>query len=127
MNILLKTLRVLAVGFGPFKYKLAAAALDERGKVIAYGTNIRKTHPLQAHHAKSTNQPDKVFLHAEIAALVKCRSQPHSLFVIRVRGNGSLGMAKPCPICMSAILEAGVRTIIYSNSIGGIVEEQVCI
>lgn len=108
-----------------FNYKHAAAVLDERDNIISTGINIRKTHTLQARHAKKVKQDDKVYLHAEISALVKCRSKPYSVVVVRVRNDSSLAMAKPCPVCTSAMIEAGIRRIIYSNSNGELVEELI--
>lgn len=108
-----------------FKYKLAAVVLDERDNPIADGRNARKTHPLQAKHAKKVKQEDKNYLHAEISALVKCRCKPYSILVIRVRNDSSLGMARPCDICLSAIVEAGISKIVYSDTNGNLIEETV--
>lgn len=34
---------------------------------------------------------------------------------IRMRKNGELGMAKPCPRCEAMLREAGVKSVTYSN------------
>ena len=55
--------------------------------------------------ANKHNEPEKVFLHAEVDAIVKCRdlSSAHRILVTRVARNGSYALARPCKICMSAI------------------------
>ena len=109
----------------PFNYKHAAAVLDDRGNVISTGFNIKKTHPKQAKYAKLAKQEGKQFLHAEIAALVKLRSRGTSIVVCRFSSRGLLKSSRPCEVCMLAIKEAGIRTIIYSNEKGELVEEDV--
>ncbi|MEM4258089.1 MAG: deaminase [Candidatus Thermoplasmatota archaeon] len=98
--------------------KMGCVITDRRGRIVAEATNMHKTHPLQHRHAVKVQQPNKVYLHAEIAALVKCREQGHTLYVGRWRGDGIIGLAKPCPICFSAIHEAGIREVVYTESGG---------
>lgn len=96
------------------KQSLSAVIYDKRGKVLSVGFNSYiKTHPLQASHAKKAGQPEKQFLHAEIHAIVRCRdlSKAHRIFVSRWGNDGQPRLAKPCPICMSAIRAAGIEII----------------
>lgn len=93
---------------------LTAVIYDKRGKVISVGQNSYvKTHPLQALHAVKAGMPDKQFLHAEIHAIVKCKdlSRAHKIFVSRWDKKGRPALAKPCPVCMSAIESAGIEII----------------
>lgn len=39
-------------------------------------------------------------------------------FVVRVRRDGTIGMAHPCDLCMQRLKEAGVRKVIYTNQEG---------
>lgn len=96
-----------------FRARLCAVITDKSGKVISKGINQRKTHPLQIKHAGRIN-PEACFLHAEIAALVKCRGVPHTMFVARVLKDGTPALAKPCPICQAAIEEAGIKEVVYT-------------
>jgi len=106
-------------------HTLIAIAVDSNGIIIAKGINsYSKTHPLQAGYAKKMGREDAIYLHAEIAALVKCRRDPYIMFVFRFNKKGKLSMAKPCPICNLAMKEAGIKKIVYTTN-GGIMEEDV--
>lgn len=80
--------------------------------------NKLKTHPRQAHYAKQNGRNEKIYLHAEISALIKCREEPHTIYVGRIMKTGMAGMCKPCPICEQAIREAGAKYIVYTNELG---------
>ena len=96
------------------RHVLSAIIYDKRGRVISVGQNSYvKTHPLQAKHATQVGMPDKQFLHAEIHAIVRCRdlSKAHRIFVSRWDSKGNPALAKPCPVCISAIEAAGIEVI----------------
>jgi tRNA(Arg) A34 adenosine deaminase TadA len=91
---------------------------DRKGRVLAIKQNsYLKTHPYQAHHANKVNLPEKIFLHAEIHAIVSCKdvSKAYSIEVLRVNKQGKPMMAKPCPICMSAISATNIKLINWSK------------
>lgn len=100
---------------------ITATIYNKRGHIISVGKNsYEKTHPLQAYHAKKVGLPEKQFCHAEIAALLKCRSLnmlhlAHTIKVTRFTKCGEEAMAKPCPICQSAIEEFGIKNVIYTE------------
>jgi len=59
-----------------------------------------------------TNQP---YLHAELAALIKCGTkQPYRIEISRTKKDGTTGLAKPCPICERALAAWGVRQVSYT-------------
>ena len=96
------------------KHQVTAIIYDRRGRVMSVGQNsYTKTHTLQARHAHKAGLPEKQFLHAEVAAIVKCRdlSKAHKIFVARYDASGQPILAKPCPICMSAIKSSGIKHI----------------
>jgi deoxycytidylate deaminase len=98
------------------KQILTAIIRDKRGYVLSIGTNsYTKTHPLQAHYANKSQLPEKVYLHAEIDAIAKCRdlSKAYSIEVIRVNNEGKYLLSAPCPICRSAISSTGIKKVIY--------------
>ncbi len=98
------------------KHALTATVYDKRGRVLAVANNnYRKSHPVQAHFAKLTGNPHKVFLHAEIAALLKCGDKkPYRIHVERKHKDGTLALAQPCAVCMCAIKAFGVQQVSFS-------------
>ena len=96
------------------RQNLTAVIYDKKGKVLSVGKNSYiKTHPVQAQHAHRVGLPDKQFLHAEIHAIIKCRDidRAHKIFISRWNRQGKTQLAKPCPVCMSAIKAAGIKHI----------------
>jgi tRNA(Arg) A34 adenosine deaminase TadA len=52
-----------------------------------------------------------VYLHAEIAALVKARGKGYKIKIERYNKHGEPMLAAPCPICLAAIKEAGIQLV----------------
>ena len=93
---------------------ITAIIYDKRGKVLAIGKNSYvKTHPLQSKTAKRVGLPNKEFLHAEIAAIVKCQdlSRAKRILVIRINRAGKTLLAKPCAVCQAALKDAGIKIV----------------
>lgn len=96
------------------KQTITAVIYDKRGRVLSIGQNSYiKTHPLQAKHAGKVGLPEKQFLHAEIAAITRCSdlSKAYRILVTRYDKKGDPVLAKPCPVCMSAISATPIRQI----------------
>lgn len=96
------------------RQNVTAVIYDRKGRVLSIGQNSYvKTHPLQAKHAAKVGDPRAVFLHAEIAAIVRCKdlSKAHRMLITRIGRNGEELLAKPCPVCASAIFSAGIKHI----------------
>lgn len=96
------------------KQNITAVIYDRKGRVLSIGQNSYiKTHPLQAKHAQKAGLPEKNFLHAEVHAIVRCRdlTRAHKIVVTRWDKKGNTMLAKPCPVCMSAIHAAGIKHI----------------
>jgi tRNA(Arg) A34 adenosine deaminase TadA len=105
--------------------KQVGAILLNKSKVVVTATNIEtKSHPLQARFAERVGLHEKIFLHAEIAALVKCREVCDTIVVARLGGHNhdELRMAKPCPVCSLALKEAGIHKIHYTTDQGFLYE-----
>lgn len=93
---------------------ITALIYDKRGRIISVGKNSYvKTHPLQAKFAKEVGLGFKVFLHAEIDALVRLKdwSKAHRIVVTRIGKSGEELCAKPCPVCQRALAQAGITVI----------------
>lgn len=96
------------------KFDIKATIYDKRGRVLSVGENsYMKTHPWQGKLAKNVGRPEAIYLHAEIAALVKLKdwSKAHRIKVERYDSNGNPVMAKPCEICQSALRRTGIEII----------------
>ena len=89
------------------KQDLTAIITDKRGRILSIGKNSYiKTHPLQALIAEKLKQPHKIFLHAEIDAIIKCRQleKAYKIQIFRTNSKGEYLLAAPCSICKEAIL-----------------------
>ena len=99
---------------GSVRHTIKAIIYDKRGKILSIGfNNYTKTHPLQAHYASKAGEPYKQYLHAEIHAIILCRdlSKAYTIKVFRYGKLNTPLLAKPCPICLSAIEAAGIPNI----------------
>ncbi|MFZ9354406.1 MAG: cytidine deaminase [Candidatus Nanopelagicales bacterium] len=106
----------------PSKKKVGAILLN-KNKVVMTATNLEtKSHPLQASFAFRAGLPEKIYLHAEISALVKCKEECDTIVVARVNNQGKLRIGRPCPICALALKEAGVHNIHYTTDEGFLYE-----
>jgi len=97
------------------KHNVIATVRDKKGRIIGRATNnYKKTHPLQAHFAQLAAENDRIYLHAEIAALLKCGTKlPHSIYIERKNQDGP-ALAAPCRVCRLAIEHFGVKKISYT-------------
>lgn len=98
--------------------KPVGAVLMRKNKVIATATNQDcKSHPLQAKWAKRVGLDEKIYLHAEIASLIKAREDADKIVVVRIGGHSQneMRMAKPCPICEAYLRHAGIKHVYYSE------------
>lgn len=93
---------------------ITALIYDKRGRVLSVGKNSYiKTHPLQAKHAKAVGEEHKIYMHAEINALIKLRynDKAHKIVITRFGHYGQTLIAKPCKICERALRMAGITNI----------------
>jgi deoxycytidylate deaminase len=100
------------------KYRLCAIITDKKDNILSIGYNSYiKTHPRQAYYAEKTGNSHRIFLHAELDALVKIPYGlvPSSIFIARVSKNKKPLLAKPCEICLMAIQDAGIKNIYYTR------------
>jgi len=99
---------------GTKKQNITAICYDKRGRILSVGRNSYvKTHPLQARMAAKMGNERQIYLHAEVAALVKVRnwSLIAKMTVVRINAMGQPLNAKPCPICTEMIRLAGIKTV----------------
>ena len=100
-----------------------------QGNIIGIGCNTNKTHPKQdyynqfreLHNGSGCYYIPK--LHAEINCLNSIRHldinfSKVKLYVYRIRNDRPHGIARPCPSCMAAIRDLGIRNIYYTTNDG---------
>lgn len=120
----LNILRAIAEDIEPVRNAQLAAMIFYKGRIISIGYNQKKSHPMAAKFSKN---PDAIFLHAEVDAVIKALKKLSeaelkraTLIVARVKTdeNGKLvfGMAKPCPGCSKCIAAYGIRKVIYTEN-----------
>ena len=101
-------------------YHITATIRDKHGRLISTANNSYvKTHPLQAHLAKQVGLTDKIFLHAEVRAILRAGRRikdAYSIEVSRYDSQGRAGFAKPCSICMELIRQTPIQKIIYTKN-----------
>ena len=67
----------------PSKKKVGAVLLKKNRVIVCATNNETKTHPIQAHWAQKVGRPQKIFLHAELSALVKAKEEGDKIVVAR--------------------------------------------
>lgn len=88
------------------KHQLTAIIYDRRGRVLSIGKNsYTKTHTMMIFYGKKVGITNRPYLHAEMDAIIKCKNleKAYKMSVFRYGNDGRPLMAKPCPICWSAI------------------------
>ena len=115
MNNKLKLAIEIARGIQHDKYRMACVVTNKRDRVISVGINsYTKSHPKQLFYAHKSGNNDKIYLHAEISALIRCREKPWAIYIARVNRSGKPKLAKPCRGCEIAIRDANIKRIMYT-------------
>jgi deoxycytidylate deaminase len=95
------------------------AILVRGGNIISTGFNKGwKSHPIQA-----SMYPDRGWkaAHAEIDALRGLRPYDvlgSSIFVVRLRKDGTRALARPCFKCFEVLTQYGIKKVYYSTEKG---------
>ncbi len=126
MRKIVNHLFTLAQDVPPVSRARIVSAIVYRNKIISYGFNQLKTHPMAARFSK---HPEARFLHAEVAAIRNCINKHGSdilknstLIVARAKQTNDSdkfywGMAKPCVGCARAITTFKIPTVVYTTNI----------
>lgn len=95
------------------KYHILAKCYDKRGNLLSAAFNsYTKTHPIQSYFARKVGHPERQYLHAEIAAILKSKGK--SIYRISIERYNAAGFpvnAKPCQVCEEAIKAFGIKVI----------------
>jgi tRNA(Arg) A34 adenosine deaminase TadA len=114
----------LAQDMTPVANARIAACIVLKGRVVSFGFNTYKTHPLAKMYSKNGFT---VSLHAELMAIKNALKvltpldlERCSLYVVRVKytdktkTSETTGLAKPCTGCARAILAFNLKEVYYS-------------
>ena len=83
--------------------------LVKGNKPVGIGWNTNKSHPYCGQYTT----------HAEIKALVSCRSERvDEAYLYRETADGKMANSKPCISCAKALLASGIRRVYYTTSTG---------
>lgn len=118
------------------KARIAASISDYRkihigciavyqGQIIGIGCNCNKTHPAQNFYNQYRSKDAMLLpkLHAEINCINQIKHLDINfakvkLYIYRIRRDQPYGLARPCPSCMAAIRDMGIRNIYYTSNDG---------
>ena len=103
-----------------------------QGSIIGIGCNTNKTHPIQKYYNFYRTDNDAFQntdallpkLHAEINCINSIRHMNINfakvkLYIYRLRNDDRpYGISRPCPSCMAAIKDLGIREIHYTTNDG---------
>jgi deoxycytidylate deaminase len=99
------------------KHAITAIIYDKKGRPIAFGQNSYvRTHPLMAKMARLSGEPSRIYLHAEVAAIVRLKDskRAYRMFVSRFTADGRPACAKPCLSCQRLISLTGIKHVEYT-------------
>jgi deoxycytidylate deaminase len=98
------------------KHIVKATTMDKHGRIIATSLNsYEKSHPIMAKLGKEVGLPEKIKLHAEVAAIIKSKLRKiHSIKIERYDTKGNPKLAKPCKICERMIANYGIKFVSYT-------------
>lgn len=96
------------------RYEILAQVFSRNNRLLSQATNsYTKTHPLQSYFAhKSGDSPSKIYLHAEISALIRAAKSGKEIHTLRIVSKNSSKLPHPCRTCREAIAAFGVSKVI---------------
>ena len=111
---------------GHFKYRKdypgnqrMGAFVVYKNTVIAKGMNQEKTHPLQK---KFAVREEAEFIHAEVDAISKAikilnteQLAKATIYIARMKKDGTQGLAKPCQGCANLIKSLNIKRIVWTE------------
>lgn len=101
-----------------------------QGQVVGIGCNCNKTHPRQKFYNRFRVDSDEMLpkLHAEINCInqltnLNINFSKVKLYIYRIGNDREFRIARPCPSCMAAIKDLGIRDIYYTTDDGYVYEK----
>lgn len=92
--------------------RIYSIVVDRKGNIVGEAANnYCKSHPQQAYYAKKVGLDAKIFLHAEVSAMLRAKGKGYKIFIARVDSKGNTLPAAPCVICSLALKESGIKLV----------------
>lgn len=90
------------------RFKIGAVIV-RRGKPVSLACNVLKSHPKHRDYP-----PNVISIHAEHRAVLLAQTDiaGATMYIARQGGNN---ISMPCETCRAYLVEAGIRTIVYTN------------
>lgn len=118
---IMRTLERVAMANEPAARARVGAMLAIKHEIVSVGYNKIKSDPFQKSYAKNSMA---IYMHAEISAIKAGIKQygvdelkRATLYICRVKGlDLDWGMACPCEGCKRAIIEFGIKKVVYSGN-----------
>lgn len=123
-----------------FRHFKTGCVITYKGHIISMAHNVEKTTPAQKRYNRLRKFNNDDFdeaihkTHAEILAiqkigyttLVQTDWGRANIYIARIALGlpGGIGLAKPCPACMQAIKDLGIRNLFYTGDDCDIVYER---
>lgn len=98
------------------KHEVTAIIYDKRGNVLSIGKNsYTKSHVKMAKFSKQAGEPYKIWLHAEVSAIIKLKgsalNKAYKISIFRYNAEGRPALACPCKACAIAISHTPIKVI----------------
>lgn len=109
--------------FSDYRKEKVGCVFVYKNKTISVGYNTTKENPLQKYYNRYRGynvDSAKNMVHAEMMCILKIKdmdidfSKLH-IFVYRKHKNGINAISKPCPACMQALKDLGIKNIHYTG------------
>ena len=119
-----------AADISDFKRTHVGCVAIYQGNIIGIACNTNKTHPVQNYYNKYRIPSGEEScaglmpkLHAEINCINSIKNldinfSKVKLYIYRTRHDQEHGLARPCPSCMAAIKDIGIKNIYYTTNDG---------
>ena len=124
-NKIVQMLQKIAIASESVGNARIASALVCRNEIVSVGINKRKSHPLQAKYSRNEQA---IMVHGELDAIINALRdrrlvdiERSTMYVVRVKRDGSLALARPCSGCQRAIVAFGIRSVRYTCDNGDLV------
>lgn len=102
-------------GKSTFSRARVGAVIVRGGRLLSSGCN-------QIRYSKYAARNEYESIHAEEAAIIRLMRKPNGLqllagatiFITRIKKDGSTGLAKPCKQCQALINAVGIKKVIHT-------------